>query len=972
MPLKMEPESLKRLSQKSLKRTLHLFSPIHGQFPRPDPKTKRIRLSHKVVSEFSGIIKTLQVPQPSTGSGNQDTKQGAQNSLLVGPSMFPSSPRIPSSSSSSSGFRSHRPWKMYRVISGHKGTVMSVAFDPSNQWFCTGSADRTIKIWDLASGTLKLSLTGHIGQIRGLAVSKRNPYMFSAADDKQVKCWDLEHNTVIKSYHGHSSGIYCLALHPTNDNILVTGGRDSVCRVWDIRSRQQTLALSGHDNTVCSVLTRPTDPQVVTGSHDSTIRFWDIRNSGKAMSTLTHHKKSVRAMALAPDPRDHSIVSASTDNIKKFNLPRGEFLHNYHVLSQRNTSTGTIINSMAVNEDGVLATAGDNGSLWFWDWKSGYNVQQAQTIAQPGSLDCEESIFALAYDVTESSTLLPPITKMNHNPPYPPIDPTTFDLIVIGTGLPESILSAAASTASKSVLHLDPNPFYGSHFSSLPLSDLTSFLTFHSTSPSPDGHLHDFTVLDFATRPLYSSVDISNFAPQLLHQHSRKFNIDVAGPRVLFCADQAIDLMLKSGASQYMEFKSIDATFVGDGKGNLWTVPDSRAAIFKDKSLGLMEKNQLMRFFKLVQGHLAGEEASKVSEEDLQTPFVDFLNKMGLPPKIKSFILYAIAMADYDQGDGGDLLKTKHGIDQLALYSASIGRFQNAPGAMIYPVYGQGELCQAFCRRAAVKGCLYVLRMPVTSLLIDKESGGYKGVRLASGQDIFSKKLILDPSFTVPSLSGSSSPNPLQGKLPLFNFREDRRKVARGICITKSSLKPDISNILIVYPPRSLFPEQVTSIRLLQIGSNLAVCPPGMFVLYISTLCSSNDQGKKLLNAVINTLLTIPDSINSESNAAVQSETVESGCAVQNETAESSLAAVCDPGEGKPTVLWSALYIQELSLGQVDFICSTPMPDGDLNYNNVVDASVKLFQHVYPDEEFFPEIVSSENSEDDGGVALET
>ncbi|RWW77524.1 hypothetical protein BHE74_00014312 [Ensete ventricosum] len=56
----------------------------------------------------------------------------------------------------------------------------------------------------------------------------------------------------------------------------------------------------------------------------------------------------------------------------------------------------TIINSMAVNEDGVLATAvnswksqlhffeGDNGSLWFWDWKSGHNFQQAQTIVQPG------------------------------------------------------------------------------------------------------------------------------------------------------------------------------------------------------------------------------------------------------------------------------------------------------------------------------------------------------------------------------------------------------------------------------------------------------------------------------------------------------------------------------------------------------------------------------------------------------------
>ena len=73
----------------------------------------------------------------------------------------------------------HAPWKLYRVISGHLGWVRSVTVDPSNEWFATGSADRTIKIWDLASGQLKLTLTGHIEQVMGLAVSDRHPYMFS-------------------------------------------------------------------------------------------------------------------------------------------------------------------------------------------------------------------------------------------------------------------------------------------------------------------------------------------------------------------------------------------------------------------------------------------------------------------------------------------------------------------------------------------------------------------------------------------------------------------------------------------------------------------------------------------------------------------------------------------------------------------------------------------------------------------------
>ena len=124
----------------------------------------------------------------------------------------------------------HAPWKLKTVIAGHIGWVRSIAVDPTNDWFVTGSADRSIKVWDLASGQLKLTLTGHINCIRGLAVSPRHPYLFSAGEDKKVLCWDLEYNKVIRSYHGHLSGVFSLKIHPTLD-VLITGGRDSVARV---------------------------------------------------------------------------------------------------------------------------------------------------------------------------------------------------------------------------------------------------------------------------------------------------------------------------------------------------------------------------------------------------------------------------------------------------------------------------------------------------------------------------------------------------------------------------------------------------------------------------------------------------------------------------------------------------------------------------------------------------------------------
>jgi len=288
----------------------------------------------------------------------------------------------------------HPPWKLHRVISGHLGWVKAVAFEPGNEWFATGGGDRLIKIWDLASGTLKLSLTGHVGSVTGVTVSGRHPYLFSCGDDRQVKCWDLECNKVIRHYHGHLSAVYGVSLHPTID-VLVTVGRDSVARVWDMRTKANIHTLSGHTNTVAAVLTSAADPQVITGSHDSTIRLWDLA-AGKSMATLTNHKKSVRGLAM--HPKLNMFASASADNIKEWHCSKGEFIQN---LSGHNA----ILNAIAVNEDGVLVSGADNGSLHFWDWRTGYNFQRMQTLVQPGSMDSEAGIFALAFDLSGTRLL---------------------------------------------------------------------------------------------------------------------------------------------------------------------------------------------------------------------------------------------------------------------------------------------------------------------------------------------------------------------------------------------------------------------------------------------------------------------------------------------------------------------------------------------------------------------------------------
>lgn len=344
---------------------------------RPDVLTQESSEGDVSTDKMSEIATTSNANSNTSSTGGQLVAFTGGNQLAKRKAMSMTMPKP----------EWHAPWKLYRVISGHTGWVRSVAVEPGNEWFVTGAADRVIKIWDLASGKLKLSLTGHVSTVRGLVVSPRQPYLFSCGEDRQVKCWDLEYNKVIRHYHGHLSAVYDLALHPTID-VLVSCGRDSTARVWDMRTKTNIHTLAGHTSTVGSVVCQATDPQIITGSHDQTVRLWDLA-AGKSMCTLTHHKKSVRSVVLHPSK--YMFASASPDNIKEWKCPDGRFIQNL-------TGHNSIINCMAANSDGVLVSGADNGTMHFWDWKTGYNFQRLQAPVQPGSLDSEAGIFCMTFD----------------------------------------------------------------------------------------------------------------------------------------------------------------------------------------------------------------------------------------------------------------------------------------------------------------------------------------------------------------------------------------------------------------------------------------------------------------------------------------------------------------------------------------------------------------------------------------------
>lgn len=293
------------------------------------------------------------------------------------------------------------PWKPRRILAGaHQGWVRSIAVDPgTNLWFALGLTDAQIKVWDLASGDLRATISGHIMAVRALVVSERFPYLFSGSEDKTLRCWDLEKTNSesgcqVRSYHGHVGGIYALALHPELD-VLFSTGRDSAIRVWDIRSRGQAMALTGHLGDVCALVSQTGEPQVCLAGMDGTIRLWDLRNL-KCALTLTQHTKGVRL--LVKHPHELTMVSVdSTGTINQWLLPGGQLLNTLRTPHSAQHDTN-IVNTLAINPstNELFAGFGD-GRMNFYDYESGEIVQQTRTKAAEGLPMA--TIYASSFDM---------------------------------------------------------------------------------------------------------------------------------------------------------------------------------------------------------------------------------------------------------------------------------------------------------------------------------------------------------------------------------------------------------------------------------------------------------------------------------------------------------------------------------------------------------------------------------------------
>ena len=258
-------------------------------------------------------------------------------------------------------------------LRGHTSGVRCLAV--ACRSLLSGSADKTIRVWDLDSWQCTAVLEGHRRGVSCLAV--RGEVLFSGSDDQSICVWSTEVMECTQVLKGHTESVSCLALSELH---LISGSHDMSVRLWDLGSWQcaHVLLLSattlGHAGWITCLSV--SHHQLITGSDDETICVWLLNDGLRLARSLKGHTASVECFAM----HRRRLISGSADcTIRVWDLDVYRCLY---VLPGHSST----VTSLVFSGDFVFSGSLDN--IFCWNTESWRCVRVLHRDQCPSHVTC--------------------------------------------------------------------------------------------------------------------------------------------------------------------------------------------------------------------------------------------------------------------------------------------------------------------------------------------------------------------------------------------------------------------------------------------------------------------------------------------------------------------------------------------------------------------------------------------------------
>jgi WD40 repeat protein len=258
----------------------------------------------------------------------------------------------------------------------HSSAITSLTFSRDGSRLLSGSRDKSVKLWETATGRLLRTFVGHSDYVTSVAFSPDGTRLLSGGyiDDKTVKLWDAASGKLIRTWEAHGSGVEAVAFSPDGTHLLSAGSeyvaahRATVGRLklWDAASGQLIRIFEGHSNSVTRPVTSaafsPDGKTLLSGSGDKTLKLWDIAN-GQVIHTFAGHANEVTSVAFSPDGM--RVLSGSQDQtLKLWDVVSGQLVRTFE-------RPDNWVRSVAFSPDGTRLVSASPGGFRLWDASSG-------------------------------------------------------------------------------------------------------------------------------------------------------------------------------------------------------------------------------------------------------------------------------------------------------------------------------------------------------------------------------------------------------------------------------------------------------------------------------------------------------------------------------------------------------------------------------------------------------------------------